>query len=78
MGQYTHFYIQRDNWQVVCKIAIHGILNDCTDGHAKQGKNHYRIGAEYSTGALAPADYYADTLEQDRMYFLTLILLLAF
>ncbi len=69
LGRYKQFYIERDNWNVVCKIPIHAILNDCTDTQARQGKNHYGIGAEYTGGVRVPDNYYADTLKQDRKYF---------
>ncbi len=62
LGEYTHFFIQRDNWDIACRIPVHGILTDCTDSQARQGNNHYRIGAEYSTGMWVPGDYYVDTL----------------
>ncbi len=70
IGPYTHFFIQRGNGHTICTIPTHGILTECTDGHAKQGKNHYRIGAEYSTGTWFPDNYNTNTLQQDRTHFL--------
>ncbi len=70
LGKYTEFFVEREMWyEGVCKIPIHGILNDCTDGHARQGSNHYRIGADYATGTWSPDDYYVDTLQEDRTHF---------
>ncbi len=38
--------------------------------HAAQGRNHYRIGAWYNEGSWIPDNYYADTVQQDRAFFL--------
>ncbi len=71
LGLYQRFTIRRDNWNTVCNIPIYATLTDCTDGHAQQGNNHYRIGARYATGSWVPSSYYADTLQQDRMHSFT-------
>ncbi len=70
IGKYQRFTIQAENWATVCKIAIHGVLDDCTDRHARTGSNHYRIGAEYDGGSWIPDNYYADTLQEDRTQIL--------
>ncbi len=71
-GQYHLFTIRRDNWDTACNIPVHGILTDCTDGHARHGNNHYRIGASFPGGSWVPDNYYANTLQQDRTHFLAL------
>ncbi len=45
LGLYQYFIIRRANWATACNIPIYATLNDCTDQHAAQGRNHYRIGA---------------------------------
>ncbi len=71
LGRYQHFFVQRPSGPDICRIAVNRILNDCTDGHATQGNNHYRIGADYPTGVWSPDSYYANTLQQDRTHFLS-------
>ncbi len=66
VGRYQLFTIQRDNWNTVCEVPIYGALTDCLDRHARQGNNHYRIGAKASGAVWTPDNYYANTLEQDR------------
>ncbi len=65
-GPYQWFTVRRDNWQTACDIAVHGALDDCTDWHARHGRNLYRIGAKYQGGSYVARDFYADTLSEDR------------
>ncbi len=67
---YQWFTVRRDNFDTACNIPIYATLTDCTDRHARQGNNHYRIGARYDSGAWASSHYYIDTLQQDRMFYL--------
>ncbi len=67
-GQYERFTVTRDNRHVVCSIAVHGALDDCTDWHAKRGRNLYNIGAKFHGGSFFPRDFYADTLQEDRTF----------
>ncbi len=73
LGLFQLFTIRRDNWDTACNIPIYATLTDCTDRHARKGNNHYRIGARYDTGAWVPDNYYADTLQHDRMHCLILV-----
>ncbi len=66
LGSYQLFTIQRENGDTVCDVPIYGALTDCLDSHARQGKNHYRIGAKSKTATSVINSYYAKTLEQDR------------
>ncbi len=65
-GLFEYFTVKRENWDLACKFAIHGALDDCTDGHARYGTNEYRIGAEFYSGAAMPRTYFVATLQQDR------------
>ncbi len=68
-GLYEYYTIKRENISLACKFRIHAVLNDCTDQHARLGRNEYRIGAEFSSGAAKPITYSVDTLPQDRTCF---------
>ncbi len=68
VGLFQRFTIRRTNWKDACYLPIYATLNDCTDRHARQGKNHYRIGARYATAGWTPSNYYTNTLHQDRMF----------
>ncbi len=71
VGQFNVFQVRRDNMATVCDIPIHRILTECTDSHARQGDNLYRIAAFYPGVSWGPRNYNAHTLQQDRMHFLT-------
>ncbi len=76
-GPYQNFLIQRENWDYICKIPVHGVLTDCTDSHARQGNNNYHIGANYPSVSWSPEDHYGETLQQDRKYYFKYSYLLA-
>ncbi len=68
VGEYTTFNVVMK--QRICEIPINWVLTECTDSHASQGRNNYKIGATRVGGMLFPQDYYASTLQEDRMNFL--------
>ncbi len=74
---YHTFTIRRDNWQTACNIPVNAILNDCTDNYARQGRNHYRIGADFQHGGMVPRNFYANTLQHNRTHFLVAFLIIA-
>ncbi len=78
-GLYEYYTVKRENLSLACKFRIRAVLNDCTDQHASPGRNEYRIGAEFSSGAAMSITYFVDTLPQDRTYcFISMAILLMF
>ncbi len=68
-GLYEYFTVQDVHLAMICRIPVHGVLNDCTDQHASPGRNELRIGAEFHSGAAMWRPYFVDTLPHDRTFF---------